>query len=499
MENTECIYDVIIIGAGIAGASVARELSKYELKVALLEKEADVCFGATKGTHSIVHCGIPGNRHTPLRNRGEIIGNLMMEQLCSELDVPFQRIGKMVVAFNEKELGELKKVEEKSRRNGVIDLETITDQARIKRMEPNISDDVIAVLYTKNTAVSSPWGLVIGLCENAVANGVELFVNTCVQKITVDKEQHFTVQTNKGCFKTNYVVNAAGIYADNVAGLIGDDSFIISGTRQQRMIMDKKCKGIVEHLVRYLDKGSPTGDFICPTVYDDLIVGSKVEETEYKGDVATTREGLEEWLVPHCLRLVPILGPSNCIKPFAGFIPKAMGENATGDYWIKPFPKHPRFINMVLGSSGFSASPAMAEYVALEILPYVGLKLREKKDFNPIRKDIPHINEISNKKIAELINKDPRYGRVICRCETVSEGEIVEAIKRGATTRDGIKFRTRAGMGRCQGGFCGPRVLKILSRELNKPLSEITRKGEGSIEAPYKTKDLLNGTKESRQ
>lgn len=476
-------YNVVIVGAGVAGAAAARELSKYDLKIAIIEKEADVCFGATKGTHGIVHCGIPG-KGSPLKNRGELMGNLMMEQVCSELDVPFCRTGKLLVAFDDKEISVLKAIEISAKRNGVSGIRMITDRGELKEMEPNISDDLCAALHTPSTAVASPWELVFGFVENAVDNGADLYTNTVLMGI--DKQDDgFVLETDKGEIHSRYVINAAGKYADEIAAMVGDTSFKIEGSRQQRIIVDKKCEGLVKHVVRSVSGGSP-GNFIMPTVYGDVMIGSKVDSVEDVTDARTTREGIEGWIIPQCKKMIPAFLPSTVIKPFAGFIPMAGGE-----YHIKPAPNAPCFINLVLGGSGFTASIAMARYVAEEVLTSVGMELREKEDYNPYRKGIPRISELSNEERADLIGKDPNYGHIVCRCENVSEGEIVEAIRRGATTRDGVKFRTRAGMGRCQGGFCGPRVLKILSRELNLPVTKITRKGFGSEEVLYNIKELL--------
>lgn len=479
-------YDVTIIGAGIAGAAAARELSRYQLSVGMIEKEADVSFGATKATHGLIHCGGFSGSDTPLKSRGELLGNLKMEQLCCELDVKFERIGKLLVAFNRKEENRLQELELEAKRNGVIDVEFIKDNSRIKKMEPELSEEVTAVLHTPSTGVTAPWSLVIALVENAQANGVQLHVDTKVEDIEIT-EDGFILETSRGKFRSNYVINAAGLFADSIARMVGDHSFTVSGTRQQRLIMDKHCRGLVNHVVRGLRDGErPVGDFIFPTVDDDLMVGCHVDDGDYHADVKTTREGLEEKVIPQYQKLIPALHPRNTIKPFAGYIPVA-GD----DYHIEPAPAVPKFINMVLGGSGFTASPEMAEYMVHEILPGAGLKLKEDPDFNPYREDIPHIEELSNEERAQLIAEDPRYGHIVCRCEKVSEGEIVEAIRRGATTRDGIKFRTRAGMGRCQGGFCTPRVLRILSRELDRPVEEITRKGKNSQEVLYKTKELL--------
>jgi glycerol-3-phosphate dehydrogenase len=479
------IFDVIIIGAGIAGAAVARELSQYKVSIGVLEKEADVSFGASKGTHGLIHCGGFAGRKTPLQRRGEILGNLKMSQLCAELDVEFKRVGKLLVAFNKEEESILEEIEIGAKRNGVIDAELIRDKERIKEMEPEISDDIIAVLHTPITAVVDPWSLIIALFENAQENGVELHVNTEVLNIERTRDG-FIISTSQGEIKSGYIVNAAGLYADKIARMVGDNSFKVTGSRQQRMVMDKNCRGMIRHLVRGLKNRRPFGDFIFPTVDGNVLVGCKVDAIEDKEDLRTTREGMEEWIIPQYQRMIPGIKPKDVIKPFAGYIP-----STGGDYHVKPAPDEERFINMVLGGSGFTSSPAMAEYLVEEILPEVGLKLEENEGFNPYRKSIPRIVELSNEERAKLIAQDPRYGHIVCRCETVSEGEIVEAIKRGATTRDGIKFRTRAGMGRCQGGFCGPRVLKILSRELKIPVNKITKKGNDSREVLFKTKELL--------
>jgi len=487
MQAVKARYDVIVIGGGVAGASVVRELSKYKLTAAIFEKEAEVCFGQTKGTHGIIHSGLPGiSSLTPMKNRGELKGNLMMEQLCKDLDVPYEKIGKLLVAFDKEELEYLKKYEFKAKRNGVPGVELITDTQRIRQMEPNLSDKVIAALYTPNTGIVSPWGLVYGLIENAMDNGAELFVEAEVRAISVMENGDFLIETTNGRYQSSYIVNAAGLNADKIANMIGDYSFNMKGTRQQRIIMDKKVEGIVKHLVRGVKATGGLGDFVCPTVYGDVMVGCKVENVSEIGDTRTTREGLEDWVIPRYMRLVPSLSPAMGIRPFAGFIPK---EGT--DYYVKPSDVNGRFIHMVLGSSGITASPAMGEYVVQELLARAGLELEAKQDFNSYRKDIPHIHDLTDEGKAELVAKNPLYGHIVCRCETVSEGEMVEAIRRGARTRDGIKYRTRSGMGRCQGGFCGPRVLKILSRELGMPMEQITRKGGNSVEVPYKAKELL--------
>lgn len=484
-------YDIVIIGAGIAGATIARELSKFNLKVAVIEKEAEVCFGQTKGTHGIVHSGLPYYKiRMPLKDRAELRGNSMMPQLCKDLDVPYEKTGKLLVAFNDQELFFLKEIELLGKRNGAQDIQLFTDKNKLKEMEPNLSDEVIAALYTPSTGVSSPWGLVYGLIENALDNGVELFVDTEVLSINNEKDNEWIINTSKGKFFANYIINSAGIFCEKIANMIGDYSFKINGTRHQRIILDKKTRDMVKHVIRGIKAGGLPGSFVSPTVYGDLMVGEKAEKPLEIGDTKVTREGLENCVIPEYLKIIPNLSPSMSIKPFAGFI-----SSGGPDYIVRPSEINNRLVHVVLGGSGFTASPAVAEYVVQEVLRGIGVSLEEKEDFNPYRKNIPRVRELNENEIADLLAKDLRFGHVVCRCENVTEGEIIEAIKRGATTRDGVKYRTQAGMGRCQSGFCGTRVLKILSRELNIPMEKVTRKGNGSIEALYETKELLNDSK----
>jgi glycerol-3-phosphate dehydrogenase len=475
MNHIQDKYDVAIVGAGIAGACVARELSKYKLSVVIIEKEADVCFGATKGSHAIAHCGIPGNG-TPLKNRGELEGNLLMEKLCSELDVPFKRIGKLLVAYDETEKSILHKIKEDAQKNGVKGVEIIEDKNRLKDMEPHISENVAAALYTPTTGVANPWSLVIGLIENAMQNGAHLLVNSEVTDIATEDGKGFILKTERGLVKASYVINAAGLFADKIARMVGDESFKISGSRQQRIILDKRCGNSVKHLVRKLSGQSPTGNFVLPTIDGNVMVGCKVDPGDDVEDSRTTTEGIKDWVIPSYQKLISGIPAAFSIRPFAGFIPIA-----GPDYYIQTAPEAEGFLNLVLGGSGFTAAPAMGKYVVEDRLEKMGLKLVRKDDFRPCRKEIPHFHDLTDDERRKLIERNPDYGHIVCRCEMVSEGEIIESISHGATTRDGIKFRTRAGMGRCQGNFCSHKVLNIMSRNINGD-TRMTKKGTGSEE-----------------
>ena len=468
-------FDVIIIGAGIAGAVAARTLSRYALRIGIVEKNADVCFGATKASHAIVHCGLPGG--AALKDRAELEGNQMMPEICRQLDVPFRQIGKLLVAFDAAEIDSLQQIEAKATRHGVKGLVLIQDTVRLKAMEPNLSGAVKAALYTPSTGVASPWGLVFGLIENATANGVQLMLNTDVTAINATSDGRFYLQTSRGDCTASWIVNAAGLYADKVARMIGDDSFSLKLLKQERMILDKQSGSKVRHLVRALSNGSPTGDFVAPTVDGNVMVGCRVEAVPTAERVETTAFGIREYVIPQYSRLLDGIQPEQCIRPFAGTIPLVGPE-----YHICSAPQHRRFIHFILGASGFTGSVAMGRYLDEEVLPEAGFSAPLKPDYQPERKDIPHFSQMTEAQRNAAIAADPAWGRIVCRCEMVTEGEIIAAIQRGAVTRDGVKFRTRAGMGRCQSNYCGHKVLSIMSRELGVSEASLTRKGGASNE-----------------
>lgn len=460
----------------MAGASVARELSRYRLATLVVDKEVDVCFGATKGSHAIAHCGLP-SPDAPLKNEGEREGNLMLGRVCEELGIPFRRIGKLLVSFNAEETAVLGRIAQGGRDNGVKGIELIEDQARLREMEPALNPEIVAAMHTPSTAVCDPWALTMGLMENAQANGARLMLGAEVNAVEPLEGGGFLVRTNRGALGARYVVNAAGARAGLVARLVGDDSFKLTGGRHQRIMLDKHTAPTVRHLVRAVAGETPNGDLVLPTIEGNLMIGSKVEPVADLEDARTTREGLEDYILPRARRLIPGLPLNMNIKPFSAFIPMVGPE-----YHIQAAPGHPHFINLVLGVSGFTSAVYMGQYLVREVLADAGLPLEEKPDFSPYRKDLPHLAHLGHEAKAGLIAQNPAYGRIVCRCEQVSEGEIIEAMKRGATTRDGVKFRTRAGMGRCQANFCGHKVLEIMAREMGAPLESITKKGPGSHE-----------------
>jgi glycerol-3-phosphate dehydrogenase len=302
-------------------------------------------------------------------------------------------------------------------------------------------------------------------------------VNAEVKAISVGSDGILSLKTSRGDIEASFVINAGGVYADKIARMVGDESFTITGSRQQRIILDKICGGSVNHLVRELSGESPTGNFVLPTIDGNLMVGCKVEQSDDVEDTSTTEEGLKDWVIPRYQKLIPDIPPSLSIRPFAAFIPMAGPE-----YCIQPAPETDSFLNFVLGGSGFTAAPAMGKYVVETCLEKMGLKLECKDNFIATRKEIPRFIELDDNERRKLVQQDPSFGHIICRCESVSEGEILESITRGARTRDGIKFRTRAGMGRCQGNFCAHKVFNIMSETLKDNAMGVTKKGEGSRE-----------------
>jgi len=479
--------DVGIIGGGVSGTSIARELSKYNLDIILFEKTPELGFGVTKGTHSFIHCGLP-EPDAPILNRAVLEGNYLFENLTKELSVPFSRIGKLFIACKGEDISVLETLLEKGKKAGVPRLR-IVRKDEIRKMEPNICDEVIAALYTPSTALVSPWELVFALAENARDNGVDIRCNTEVEAIDVIKGNSFHVITNKGEIKCRLIINAAGLNADMIASMVGPGSFNMIPLKQERYISDEKLSAMVNHLVR-----SPySGDFVSPTKKElhvkknNLILGFTSQKIEDKSDTTTTKEGSER-VLSFAKRIFPFISAKNVITSFAGLVPL---NTKTNDYIIGSHENIPTFINAILGGLGVSASPSIAKMV-VEIVKKQGLNLIMKERFNQQRKPIINFRGLNEERRAIIVAGNSLYGHVVCRCETVTEGEIVEAIGRGARTLDGIKYRTRAGMGRCQGGFCSSRVIKILARELNIPVTEVTKRGGESRIVLFPSKGLLN-------
>lgn len=465
------VYDVIIIGAGVIGAFVARVLSEYNINTCLLDKEADLAMGTSKANSAIVHAGydaIPGSLKAILN----VMGNEQMEQVCKELDVPFKRIGSLVLAFKEEEKPDLQALMKRGFSNGVIDL-SIINKDEIRSLEPNISHDAKYALLSATAGIVCPYELTYGAIENSMDNGVELKLEQNVKEIRFD-DNRFIVSTDKEDFSCSYLVNAAGLFSDKISRMIGDNTFSITPRRGEYMVLDKAMGGYVSKVVFQLPTKFGKGIVVTPTVHGNLMIGPNAEDIEDREDVSTSMEGLNE-IILGATKSIPNLQCNSVITSFAGIRAKPSG----GDFIIGPSIKNERFINVAgIESPGLTAAPAIGRYVA-EKLKSKGLVFERRNNYNPIRKPIIRVNKISEKEWNEVIAENPLFGRVVCRCERVTEGEIVDCIKRngGAKNLDAVKRRTRAGMGRCQGGFCTSRIVEILSRELSIPAEAVTKMG----------------------
>lgn len=462
-------YDVLIIGAGVTGCAIARELSHTGLKIALSDACDDVAMGASRANSAIVHAGydcVPGTLMAKLNVRG----NEMFDDVCESLNVPLLRVGSFVIAFGAEDEKELNNLLERGRANGVPGLEIISGE-RAREMEPKLSDDVTAALWAPTAGITCPYELTIAMSENARANGADILLRKRAVAIDYANDE-FTVKFEDGTsVSAKYVVNAAGVYADEVARLIGDDSFTISPRKGEYMLLDKQalCVGtVIFQTPSKLGKGV----LVSPTVDGNIFAGPTAQDKVEKNDTKTTPEGLAE-LKKFSLKSVPTLNLRQVITSFAG----VRAQPSTGDFIIRPSDKNARFIHAAgICSPGLSSAPAIAEYVR-GLIKEAGADTAERADAVYVREHAKPFRQMDAEERAEAYKRNPLYGRIICRCETVTEAEIVDAIHRGATTVDGVKRRTRAGMGRCQGGFCAPRVMEILSRELGVPTESLTKFG----------------------
>ncbi|HHY82483.1 MAG TPA: NAD(P)/FAD-dependent oxidoreductase [Clostridiales bacterium] len=467
-------YDVAIIGAGVTGAFIARELSRYDLKACLLEKEADVAMGTTKANSAIVHAGYDA-KHGTLKSKLNVRGNQMMERISRELDVPFKKTGSLVLAFSEHDLATIKDLYENGLKNGVPGLRLLNAEEVI-RLEPNVNPNILGALYAPSAGIVCPYELAIGAVENAVDNGVDLKLECEVRDIRCTGDI-FELITGKGAIRSNYVVNASGLQADIISSMVQETEFSIRPRKGEYLLMDKTMGNMVNTVIFQPPTRMGKGILVTPTVDGNLLTGPTAEDVDDRDDVSTSPSGMRR-IMEEAKKLVPNLGFRDVITSFAGL--RAAPD--TGDFVIEASRKVKGFINAAgIESPGLTAAPAIGEYV-LELLKEQGLALKPKDNFNPIRKSIVHFRDLNDNDRNELIRKNPMYGSIVCRCETVTEGEIVDSIRRpaGAKNLDAVKRRTRAGMGRCQGGFCTPRVVDILSRELGIPPEEVTKKGLGS-------------------
>jgi len=468
------MYDVIIVGAGVIGGMAARELSRYDLSVCLLEKENDVACGATRANSGIVHGGydpVPGTLKAKLNAEGVE----MLFQAAEELHVPYKRNGSMVCAFSAEEEPVLQELYEQGQKNGIPGLKLLTgDEARA--LEPNLSEAVTAVLHVTNAGIICPYELTIAAVGNAMDNGVELKRNFAVTSIA--HTDHFTVTSEEGeKVEGKYLLNCAGGYSDKVAAMLEDADFSVIPRAGEYMVLDKTVGGLVKHTMFQCPTKEGKGILVSPTVDGNLLVGPTAARVESAESRDTTPEGLDA-VKRLSAKTAPGVDFRQVITSFTGV--RATGHD--GEFHIYASEKHPGLVHAgAIDSPGLTCCVSIARYLT-ELLAQQGLSLKEKEMWNGSRPDPFAFRKMSDEEKDAYIKENPAYGKIVCRCETVSEGEILHAIRSNppAWDVDGVKRRTRSGMGRCQGGFCGPYVMELLAREHNIPMEEVTKSGGNS-------------------
>lgn len=478
------MYDVIIIGAGVSGAATARELSRYRASICVLEKEEDVCCGTSKANSAIVHAGYDAAIGS-LKAKLNVRGNEIMGRLAEELDFPFERRGSLVLCLSEEDMPNLQELYDRGVANGVKDMR-ILSRDEVLRMEPNITDDVYAALYAPSAGIVCPFGLNIALAENAYVNGVEFRFDTEVKEIK-KLDEGYELDTSQGKFRAKYVVNAAGVYADRFHNMVSAEKIHITARRGDYCLMDKEAGTHVGRTIFALPGKLGKGVLVTPTIHGNLLVGPTAVDVEDKEAINTTAEGLALLLAKAGMN-VKNIPTRQVITSFAGLRAHEDGD----DFIIGEVKDAKGFIDCAgIESPGIASSPAIGEMIA-ELLRD-NMDLIEKEDFVSTRQGIKDPSTLSMEERNALIKENPAYGNIICRCEMVTEGEIIDAINRplGAKSLDGVKRRTRAGMGRCQSGFCAPRTMEILARECGMSMFDITKAGGKSQIVVGTNKDTL--------
>ena len=464
-------FDVAVIGGGVIGCAIARELMRYRLRAVLIEKECEVGFGTSKANSGIIHAGHHSDPAT-LKGRLEWEGNRLWPALAEQLGISFKRIGELTVAFDESERQVLRDLLDRGRAKGVPGLE-LWGPERLHREEPNVSEHVVEALHAPTAGVVNPYEACFSLIESARSSGLELSTDNRVQAIAAE-DGRLSLNTAKGPIHSRFVINAAGLFADEIANMAGANTFGIRPRKGEEYLLDKRLKDLVKRLIFPCPTATSKGILVIPTYDGTIMVGPTAHEVDDKDDLTTTAEGSDE-VFEGARRLVPGISERDCIAEFAGVRAVADSED-----FIIEASAVPGFINVAgIQSPGLTAAPAIAELV-IDLLKSEGLELEPNRAFQE-RVDRPvRFVTLSTSEQKALAAKNPRYGRITCRCELITEAEVVDAIHRGATTLDGLKFRTRTGMGRCQGGFCGWRCLELLSSELGVPISSITKRGGDS-------------------
>jgi glycerol-3-phosphate dehydrogenase len=467
------MHDVAIIGAGVSGAAIARRLSAFRLGVALVERCVDVSFGVSKANSGIIHAGF---HHAPssLKARLEVAGNSAFDSLHRELGFPFRRTGIIVAAFSWEEMKVVERLYAQGLENGAPGIEVV-GRDRILALEPALSPEVAGGLFAPSGGIIEPYRFVFALVESALANGVRLFTGWDVSGATREGELWRITSAKGETLEARWVVNAAGLYADAVSALFGAEQFSIVPRKGEEFILERGAAGPPEKVIFPVPARSSKGVLVIPTVEGTVMLGPTAEEGEDKEDTSTTPENLER-VFDLATRMVPRISKRDIITAFSGLRPTLPGD----DFYIDISRKAPGFVQVAgIQSPGLTASPAIAERV-VDILRTGGLELVANPEWRPGIAHVERTRDHTSRDLDRLVAKDPAYAHIVCRCEAVSEAEVVEAIRKGHTTLDGIKYYTRAGMGRCQGGFCTYRIMQLIGRETGLPLESISKHGPGS-------------------
>ncbi len=489
------MYDVAVIGAGVIGTAIARALMRYDIKVCLIEKDSDVACGATKANSGIIHAGYDAPYGTAL-SRFNVLGNPMYDQIAEDLDIPFERIGSLLLAFNQEEVGHLEKLLKNGEMAGVEGLK-IVDRAFVLAKEPNVNSDVLMGLYAPTCGIIEPWEVAIAFAENAVDNGCDLYLNHQVEKIekTSEGDAFHIYHVSGKCITAKSLVNAAGVFADRIYEMVlgGEKApFSIVPKRGQYYLLDKTVGGYVKHVLFPCPSVHGKGTLVLPTMDGNLLVGPDAVPLDptQKEDTATTNDSLA-YVRNMADRLVRHLPIDQTITTFSGI----RAESSTGDFEVGRSMVKGFYLACGIKSPGLTAAPAIADHLCQLIVNEMGIE-NSNPNHKPKRKPRMRFSHMSTLEKEKLIKKDPRYGNMVCRCEHITEGEIWDVIDRnvGARTVNGVKRRARPGAGRCQGGFCLPKVMAILAKAQGLDLKDVCLENDGSYLLTGQTKGGDDGS-----
>lgn len=467
--------DVVVIGAGAVGCAIARELSKYEIKVTVVEKNDDIGGDASKSNSAIIHTGYDAAPGT-LESELVVAANPMFFELVKDLDVPFKPIGAILPAITQEQFDQLPEIKAKAFKNRVYDVEYLSRE-QILEMEPNINPEVMGGLHIPRESIIDPFIYVQALAENANENGVDFLLNTKVVGIQTENNKVKAIETTGGVIETTHVINAAALYCDEIAAMVGKADYKVVARRGEFYILDKNTSCPVKNIVLPIPTKITKGKLMCPTIHGNMLVGPTAEDLDNKTDKSVTTEGLAS-IVNDVQRLVPGVNIQDTITQYSGLRPNRNPEGLHVD----TYDDLEGYVNLSgVRSTGLTLSLSMGVYV-VQLMKACGLNLVYKENFIKTRKGIRIFHEMTLEEQEEIVKKNPKYGNIICRCETVTEGEILDAIYRplGARSMDAIKRRVRSGMGRCQGGFCGPKLIEMLSKELKIPVEQVNKNIDGS-------------------